>query len=72
MIYILSYTTRKHQKTLSRTLHLKLKKIQRLSRKNGIQGLFKNVRTLPITIPETMAGDAFRLQFPSRSKVVNY
>ena len=34
MIYILSWTTKKHQKTLSRPLHLKLKKIQ---------GLFKDL-----------------------------
>ena len=33
MIYILSWTTKKHQKTLSRPLHSKLKKIQ---------GLFKD------------------------------
>ena len=44
MIYILSWTTKKQQKTLSRPLHLKLKNIQGLaqkfkdsSRKNGIQ-----------------------------------
>ena len=53
MIYILSWTTKKHQKTLSRPLHSKLKKIQgllkdlhrnvrKISRKNGIQGLFKD------------------------------
>ena len=52
MIYILSWTTKKHQKILSRLLHSKLKKIQALqglvqkfkdfSRKNGIQGLFKD------------------------------
>ena len=49
MIYILSWTTKKHQKTLSRLLHSKLKKIQGLaqkfkdfSRKNGIQGIFKD------------------------------
>ena len=59
MIHILSWTTKKHQKTLSRPLHSKLKKIQglfkdlhRISRtfqgKNGIQGLFKTVRTLQI------------------------
>ena len=51
MIYILSWTTEKHQNTISRPLHLKLKKIQGLfedfaqkfkdfSRKNGIQQLF--------------------------------
>ena len=34
MIYILCWTTKQHQKTLSRPLHLKLKKIQ---------GLFKNL-----------------------------
>ena len=28
MIYILSWTTKEHQKTLFRSLHLKLKKIQ--------------------------------------------
>ena len=49
MIYILSWTTKEHQKTLSRPLHPKLNKIQALvkkfkdfSRKNGIQGLFKD------------------------------
>ena len=49
IIYILSWTTKKHKKTLSRPLHSKLKKIHRLaqkfndfSRKNGIQGLFKD------------------------------
>ena len=34
MVYILSWTTKKYQKTLSRPLHLKLKKIQ---------GLFKDL-----------------------------
>ena len=49
MIYILSWTTKKHQTILSRPLHSKLKKIQGLaqkfkdfSRKNGIQRLFKD------------------------------
>ena len=37
MIYILSWTTKKHQKTLSRPHHSKLRKIQ---------GLFKTVQTL--------------------------
>ena len=54
MIFILSRTTKKHQKILeARPLHSKLKKIQGLtqkfkdfSRKNGFQGLFKTVRTL--------------------------
>ena len=53
MIYILSWTNKKHQTILSRPLHSKLKKIQGLaqkfkdfSRKNGIQGLFKTVRVL--------------------------
>ena len=48
MIYILWWTTKKHRKTLSRSLHSKMKKIQGLaqkfrefSRKNKIQGLFK-------------------------------
>ena len=36
MIYTLSWTTKKHQKALSRPLHSKLKKLQ---------GLFKTVRT---------------------------
>ena len=55
MIYILSWTTKKHQKTLSRPLHSKLKKIQGLFKnlhrnlrtlqgKNGIQGLFNTVQ----------------------------
>ena len=53
MIYILSWTTKKHQKILSRPLHSKLKKIRGLFKdlhrnlrnsqgKNGIQGLFKD------------------------------
>ena len=33
MIYILSWTTKKQQKTLSRPLHLKLKNIQGLAQK---------------------------------------
>ena len=37
MIHILSWTTKKHKKTLSRPLHSKLKKIQ---------GLFKTVQAL--------------------------
>ena len=40
MIYILSWTTKKHQKTLSRPLHLKLKKIQGL-----FMDLHRNLRT---------------------------
>ena len=50
MIHILSWTTKEHQRTLSKPLNSKLKKIQGLtqqfkdvSRKNGIQGLFKTV-----------------------------
>ena len=39
MIYILSWTTKKHKKTLCRPLHSKLKKLQ---------GLFKTVRILII------------------------
>ena len=49
MIYILYWTTKKHQKNISRPVHSKLKKIQGLaqkfkdfSRKNGIQGPFKD------------------------------
>ena len=49
MIYILSWTTKKQEISLSRPPHSKLKKIQGLaqkfkdfSRKNGIQGLFKD------------------------------
>ena len=52
MIYILSLTTQKALKTLSRPPRSKLKKIQGIfkdsqkfkdfSRKNGIQGLFKD------------------------------
>ena len=55
MIHILSWTTKKHQKTLSRPIHSKLKKIQGLFKDlhrnlrtfqgtNGIQGLFKDFR----------------------------
>ena len=53
MIHILSWTTEGHQRTLSRPLHSQLKKIQGLtqqfkdfSRKNGIQGLFKDFKTV--------------------------
>ena len=57
MIYILSWTTKKHQTIISRPLHSKLKKIQRLflgkmefkdfsSTSPKIQGLFKTVKTL--------------------------
>ena len=42
MIYILSWTTKKHQKTLSRPLHSKLKKIQGL-----FKDLNRNLRTSP-------------------------
>ena len=40
MIHILSWTTKKHQKTLSRPLHSKLKKIQGL-----FKDLHRNLRT---------------------------
>ena len=40
MIYILSWTTKKHQKTLSRPLHSKLKKIQGV-----FKDLHRNLRT---------------------------
>ena len=40
MIYILSWTTKKHQKTLSESLHSKLKKIQGL-----LKDLHRNVRS---------------------------
>ena len=40
MIYILSWTTKKHQKILSRLLHSKLKKIQAL-----FKDLHRNLRT---------------------------
>ena len=40
MIYILSWTMKRHQKNLSRPLHLKLKKIQGL-----FKGLHRNLRT---------------------------
>ena len=40
MIYILSWTTKKHQKTLSEPLHSKLKKIQGL-----LKDLHRNVRS---------------------------
>ena len=40
MIYILSWTTKKHQKILSRLLHSKLKKIQAL-----LKDLHRNLRT---------------------------
>ena len=54
MIYILCRTTKKYQKTLSRLLHSKLKKIQGLTQEfkdfsrtsPKIQVLFKTVRTL--------------------------
>ena len=41
MIYILSWTTKKHQKILSRPVHSKLKKIQGL-----FKDLHRNLRTL--------------------------
>ena len=44
MIYILYWTTKKYQNILFRPLHSKLKKIQGLFKKNGIQGLFKDFR----------------------------
>ena len=40
MIHILSWTTQKHQKTLSRPIHSKLKKIQGL-----FKDLHRNLRT---------------------------
>ena len=40
MIYILSWTIKKHQKTLSRLIHSKLKKIQGL-----FKDLHRNLRT---------------------------
>ena len=50
MIYIPPWTTKKHLKTLFKPPHSKLKKIQVLaqnlkdfSRKNGIQGIFKDL-----------------------------
>ena len=54
MIHILSWTTKNHQKTLSKPLHSKLKKVQGLAQKFKdfsrtslkIQGLFETVRTL--------------------------
>ena len=54
MIYILSWTTKKYQKTLSRLLHSKLKKIQGFKQKfkdfsrtsPNIQVLSKTVQTL--------------------------
>ena len=61
MIYILSWTIKKHQKTLSRLIHSKLKKIQGLAQKfkalsrtsPKIQGLLKTVRALlTITRPD--------------------
>ena len=49
MVYILSWTTKKHQKILSRQLHSKLKKIQGLFKEEWnsrtslkIQGLFQD------------------------------
>ena len=48
MIYILSWTTKKHKKILSRTLRSKLnfqglaQKFKDFLRKNRIQGLFKD------------------------------
>ena len=46
MVYILSWTTKKHQKILSRQLHSKLKKIQGLFKEEWnsrtFQGLFQD------------------------------
>ena len=65
MIHILSWTTKKHQKTLSRPLHSKLKKIQ---------GLFKdwhsNLRAVDKTriglLGLDRIGLAIRLKFPPK------
>ena len=43
MIYILSWTIKKHQKTLSRLIHSKLKKIQGLF-KDWVPEVFSRVR----------------------------
>ena len=62
MIYILSWTTKKHKKffrghyTLkveenSRTFEGLAQKFMDFSKKNGIQGLFKTVRTLYYSMP---------------------
>ena len=40
MIYILSWTTKKHQRTLSRPIHSKVKKIQ-----GRFKDLHRNLRT---------------------------
>ena len=61
MVYILSWTTKKHQKILSRQLHSKLKKIQGLFKEEWnsrtfpglplkFKDFFKTVRTLVIKI----------------------
>ena len=54
MIYILSWTTKKHQKTLSRPLHSKLKKIQ---------GLFKDLHNNLRTFQGTMEFKDFSRTF---------
>ena len=51
MIYILSWKTKKHQKRLSRPLHLELneglaQEFKDFSRKSGIQGVFKTHVTI--------------------------
>ena len=57
MIYILSWTTKKHQNTLFKPTHSKLRTFLRtfqglaqtfkdFTRKNGIHGVFKTVQTL--------------------------
>ena len=62
MIYILSWTTKKEQKNSFQTTTFKVEensrtfqglaqKFKDFSRKNGIQGLFKTVRTLYYSMP---------------------
>ena len=59
MIYILSWTTKKHQKTLSRPLHLKLKKIQ---------GLFKDLHRSLSTFQRKMEFKDFSRTSPKSSR----
>ena len=62
MIYILSRTTKKHQKTLSRPLHSKLKKIQGL-----FKDLHRNLRTFQGKwISRTFQGLSLKFKYFSR------
>ena len=64
MIYILSWTSKKHQKILSRSLHSKLKKIQGLSK-----DLHKNLRAFEGKMESTSTFQGLLLQFKDFSRL---